>query len=83
MGNWLRGALTPPRWLRDTTGLSSSSLLNVVSPSGFLSRVRNSIPVGSPGEPRAQAQVVSSQDQANQQGLMLVGGAVILYLLVK
>ena len=81
MGNWLRGALTPPKWLRDSTGLSSSSLLNVVSPSGFLSRVRNSIPQESASRP--QAQVLSSQQVANQDGLMLVGGVIILYLLVK
>tara|TARA_B100001250_G_C19537732_1_gene673316 strand:+ start:318 stop:569 length:252 start_codon:yes stop_codon:yes gene_type:complete len=83
MGNWLRGALTPPKWLRDSTGLSTSSLLNIVSPSGTLNQLRNSIPKGSASQPKPQAQVLSSQEVASQNGLMLVGGVVILYLLVK
>lgn len=82
MGGWLKGALTPPKWVRDATGLSTNSLLNIVSPSGFLSKTRDTVSdlvdkqnSGS----RPQATVVSQGDK--DQTMLLVGGAAALYLI--
>lgn len=76
MGWSLKKALTPPKWLRDSTGLSKSQILNVVSPSGRLNNIVNakSDNVGAVVEAR-------ENEQSNQ--LMLIGGIAIAYYLFK
>ncbi len=72
----LKRALTPPKWLRDSTGLSTSQILNVVSPSGTLNSIvnANSDNVGA---------VVEARNNEQSKQLMLIGGIAVAYYLFK
>ena len=74
--SWLSRALTPPKWLRDATGMSTEGILDTVSPSGFLHNVQQGASV-----PKATGAV--AKQNREQDGIMLLGGAVILYFLFK
>jgi len=72
----LKRALTPPKWLRDATGLSSNQIRNVVTPSGYLNDVANA------GADNAGALAEVAQTKQQQQ-LMLIGGIAVAYYLFK
>jgi hypothetical protein len=76
MGWSLKNALTPPKWLRKATGLSSNQIRNVVTPSGYLNDVANA------GADNAGALAEVAQAKQQQQ-LMLIGGIAVAYYLFK
>lgn len=76
MGWSLKKALTPPKWLRDSTGLSSRQIRNVVTPSGYLNNVADAT-----GDNLGA--IVEVKDQMQSQQLLLIGGLALAYYLYK
>lgn len=76
MGWSLKKALTPPKWLRDSTGLSSNQIRNVVTPSGYLNNV-----VGASADNIGA--IVEVKDEMQSQQLLLIGGLALAYYLYK
>jgi len=76
MGWSLKNALTPPKWLRNATGLSSNQIRNVVTPSGYLNDVVNATADNA-------GALVEVREKQQQEQLMLIGGIAIAYYLFK
>jgi len=72
----LKKALTPPKWLRDSTGLSSNQIRNIVSPSGYLNDVANA------GSDNVGA-ILEVKEKQQQEALKIVGGLAVAYYLFK
>jgi len=72
----LKRALTPPKWLRNATGLSSNQIRNVVTPSGYLNNV-----VGATAD--NVGAIVEVKEEMQSQQLLLIGGLALAYYLYK
>ena len=74
--SWIKNALTPPKWVRDMTGMSTEGILDTISPSGFLHNVQQGASIS-----KATGAVVKKNRE--QDLYMLLGGAALLYFLLK
>lgn len=77
MKSWLRRALTPPKWVRDATGMGTSDIHDVLSPSGSLGNLYDGL---NPSRPPAKNVVLNAQEQQLIYFGLIAGG---LYLLLK